>query len=372
MAHPLVNVRNLRKAGALFSDHRPDQIVNALRYACHTLRGYPAERVPYGPVCLTLFITPRCNLRCAYCQYRSPATPRGPHRSPDMTLGTLQRILDMFPRATSVSVSGGGEPLLHPDVFEMLRLIHARQMQTHLVTSGTLLPGKVGSVLRTPVDFMNISFYGVDGETFAQRTGASGALFDDMIEAARELVRRRRPGGWPRLLRGSFVCTKQNLDEAICFVSLCEKLGLDQAKLKNLTYYGVAGYEESMSLHEDDAGALDFIARLKRMRLRIPVMLPRLYKRDYVPRRCDLAFRELIVDGRGCVAPCPIVEPFPGHTSIFRNPDAWNGPEMLARRRALTDLTQPLPAACLQCEKMIQDRPSLRRWPAGVHSSGGA
>ena len=169
----------------------------------------------------------------------------------------------------------------------------------------------------------------------------------------RKLARRRRGRRGPRLLRGSFVCTKENLDEAIAFVALCEKLGLDQAKLSNVTYYGVAGADESLGLHEDDAEAQAFIARLRRMPHRIPVLPPRLYRRAYAPRRCDLPFKELVVDGGGCTAPCCVEGPFLGRTSVFRNPHAWNSPEMVARRRALTDPAQPLPAACLQCEKLM-------------------
>jgi MoaA/NifB/PqqE/SkfB family radical SAM enzyme len=360
IANPLINLRNVRKTAELLRRHRPDQIANALRYAYHAVRNYPTARLPYRPVCLTLFATPRCNLHCDYCQYHSPATPRGPHQAPDMTLDTLRRVLDMFPRATSVSVSGGGEPLLHPQVFDMLRVITERRMETHLVTNGTLLPGRLGDVLGTRVDFMSISFYGVDGAGFARRTGASAVLFEDMLRAVHDLARRRRPGR-PRLLRASFVCTRANVDEALAFVELCAELGLDQAKLKNLTYYGVEGYAESMSLHEDDPEAHDLLARLKRMKPGIPVMLPRFYRRHYAPRRCDLPYRELVVDARGFIAPCPLAEPFPHSASIFTEADAWNGPQMRARRAALADMANPLPATCLQCEKMIQDRPGLRR-----------
>ena len=283
----------------------------------------------------------------------SPAAPSGAQRPLDITLGTVQRVLDVFPLAISVCVGGSGEPLLHPDIFEVLRLVRQRHMQTAVVTNGTLLPGKVDEVLRASVGFMNVSFYGVDGETFARRTGARPSLFDDMLQAVAELARRRSGRRGPGLLRGSFVCTKENLDEAIAFVALCEKLGLDQAKLSNLTYYGVAGNDGSLSLHENDPEAQAFIARLRRMTHRIPVVLPRLYGRAHVSRRCHLPFKELVADGNGSTAPCCVEGPFLGRTGVFTDPHAWNSPEMVARRRALTDPARPLPTACRQCDKLM-------------------
>ena len=307
MLSPMISARKIRDAGALVTNHRPDQIVNALRYAWHALLGYPVARLPYSPVKLALFVTQRCNLRCAYCQWHNPAIPHDAPRHPDMTLATLQRVLDMFPLAVSAVVAGAGEPMLHPDIFGILHVISEHHMQTALVTNGTLLPSKLESVLETPLDFMNISFYGVDAESFARQTGASAALFDEMLPAVAELTRRRRGCRGPRLLRGSFVCTKENMDEAVAFVALCERLGFDQAKLSNLTDYGMAGGGESVGLQEDDPAAQAFIARLKAMRHRIPVVLPRLVRRNYTSRRCDLPFKELAVGSNGSIAPCRAV-----------------------------------------------------------------
>jgi len=274
-----------------------------------------------------------------------------------MSMDTVKRILDLFPSATSACVSGGGEPLLHPQVFDVLRLVHERRMKTHLVTSGTLLPGCIDDVLDSPVDFLNVSLYGTDRESFAQMTGVGGALFDATISAVAEIMSRRRSGGYPRLVRASFICTKRDLDQAFEFIHLCEDLGVDEAKLKNLTHYGISGYEESMCLHADDPDAQDFVARLRGERFRIPVYLPRLYRADHSPRRCNLPFRELCVDGEGYLAPCPVAYPFPKQANVLEDRDAWNGPMMKRIRRRLLDYERPLPTSCLHCEKMIQERP---------------
>jgi len=85
---------------------------------------------------------------------------------------------------------------------------------------------------------------------------------------------------------------------------MCEQIGVDQAKLKNLHSFGIPGYEESACLHEDDPEVQQLVERLRRARLRLPVFLPCLYRADYNPRRCSLPFRMLTVDGDGTIGPC--------------------------------------------------------------------
>ncbi len=349
--HPLLNARNARRAATFFSEHRADQIVNALRYRWHSLRGFPSARLPYSPVRLILFVTRLCNLRCSYCQYHGPGDVSGGPGPGHMTPDTLRRILDAFPLAISAGVAGAGEPLLNPDVFDIFRVIGERHMQTTLTTNGTLLPDKVGDVLRAPIGFMSVSFYGVDGETFARRTGAPAHLFDGMVEAVAELARRRRGRRGPRLLRGSFVCTKENVDEAVAFISLCEKLGMDAAKLSNLTQYRVSDIGGPMGLHEEDPEARAVLERLRGVRHRIPVMLPRLYKRTCSSWRCESPFRELVVDSDGQTAPCCVRMPAQLRRNVFRDPHVWNAPEMVAARSVLARRTPPLPTPCLHCDK---------------------
>jgi MoaA/NifB/PqqE/SkfB family radical SAM enzyme len=333
-------------------ERRPDQIVNVLRYEWHALRGYPVARLPYSPVSLNLYATQRCNLRCAYCSYHGEAAMLRPVSAADMTMGAVEQVLDRFPLAVSAVVGGAGEPLLHPDIFGILHLIRAHHMDTALVTNGTLLPAKLAGLLQARVGFVNVSFYGVDGETFARRTGAGAALFDGMVRAVAELARLRRSGRGPRL-RGSFVCTKENLDEAIAFVALCEELGLDEAKLANLTDYGLAGDQTSLRLWEDDREGRAFIERLTAVSHRIPVLAPGLVRRAPASHRCHLPFSELTVGANAGTSPCCVEPPFLGRTNVVRNGSAWNAPELVARRRALADQTGPLPQVCRQCEKLV-------------------
>jgi MoaA/NifB/PqqE/SkfB family radical SAM enzyme len=358
MAHPLINLTNLKKVPILFRDHRLGQIANTLRFAYHALRGFPATRLPYDPNWLVLLTTARCNLHCSMCSFRNPQCPIPSRRSfRDMTLELFGQILDTYPRAIVVELSGG-EPLAHPRIFEMIHLARARRLKVHIPTNGTLLPGKIEAMLQAPVEILNISFYGTEAASFAQVTGADGALFDATVQGVTELARRRRPGGYPRRLRTSFVCSKDNLHQVPDFIRLSEKMGVDDAKLRNLRFHGIPGIPESKSLRADDPEVQPFLEGLRRQRFRIPVFLPRLARQND-RRRCNHPFRLVAIDGEGFIGPCCVKADKRCWGNLLDQAGLWNGPAMIQARRDHLDPDAPLPPLCRYCEERIPERTSL-------------
>lgn len=364
-----------RKMSVLFRDHTLGQIRNAFAYACQAWRRFPSARAPYSPVWLDLLITARCNLRCLHCSFRGAQPPS----FRDMSMDAYVQILDRFPSALAI-VLAGGEPLLHPAVFEMVQVAHARRLKVHIPTNGTLLPRSLDALLDAPVEMLNVSLYGVDRNDFAALTGGQAALFDDAVRAMREIVARRRPGGYPRVLRASFICTKANLSRVADFIRLCEGVGVDQVKLKNLYPVGTQGYGETMCLREDDPDVQRFLGELEALRFSIPVFPPRLYRRQYRRPGCTMPFRFLTIDGDGFIGPCCVESTDPRFGNCFAEADIWNGPTMTAARRNLADSSLPLPPACLHCEEMIPHHRRIggkRPWPGlrparnGMTSGGG-
>lgn len=343
---------------ALFRDHGLIQIINTLRFGYKALRGFPELQVPYDPLWGNFYITARCNLQCEHCQFGSSRSQRVRHIFADMTLEIFVRVLDLYPGLIAIGLVGG-EPLLHPRIFDMIRVAHNRRIKVHIPTNGTLIPDNVDAFLEAPVEMLNISFYGTNSETFTQVTGAKSSLFDNAIRGAEQLARRRWGGGYPRIMRGSFICTKKTMYRAFDFVRLCEELGFDQVKLKNLIPYGIPGYEESLCLYEEDPEVRNFIARLRQERFRIPVFLPRLHRHNYKRRQCSMPFRWLNIDGEGFIGPCCVEGTGRRWGNALMDHNIWNGRTMVQARSMLLDSSIPLPPLCLNCEEMNPERMSV-------------
>ncbi len=94
----------------------------------------------------------RCNLSCAYCnEYDS-------HSKPVPTAEMLRRIDRLAELGTAVITISGGEPLLHPDLDEIIRHIRSSGAIAGLITNGYLLTvERIERLNRAGLDHMQIS-----------------------------------------------------------------------------------------------------------------------------------------------------------------------------------------------------------------------
>jgi MoaA/NifB/PqqE/SkfB family radical SAM enzyme len=92
-----------------------------------------ALRYQYQPVAAHLIPIRRCNLSCAYCNEYDD------HSSPVPTADVLRRIDRLAALGTGIVTLSGGEPLLHPDLDEIIRRIRGHGMIATLITNGYLL-----------------------------------------------------------------------------------------------------------------------------------------------------------------------------------------------------------------------------------------
>ena len=90
-------------------------------------------RFRYRPVAAHLIPIRRCNLSCAYCNEYDDRS------APVPTADVLRRIDRLVDLGTGVVTLSGGEPLLHPDLDEIVRHIRRRGAIATLITNGYLL-----------------------------------------------------------------------------------------------------------------------------------------------------------------------------------------------------------------------------------------
>lgn len=85
-----------------------------------------------APVDAQLIVTRRCNLSCGYCtEYDNSSEP--------VPLEDLRRRIDSLHRLRSANITLlGGEPLMHPDIAEIVAYA-GRRANTSIVTNGFLL-----------------------------------------------------------------------------------------------------------------------------------------------------------------------------------------------------------------------------------------
>lgn len=104
--------------------------------------GLDDGRIP--PVHIQFIPTNRCNLACSFCSCAERT------RSDEMSLDEALDVIWHFARlgTKAVTITGGGEPLLHPDLPAIVSEFAANDIQMGLVTNGCLLPKVSLSMLR--------------------------------------------------------------------------------------------------------------------------------------------------------------------------------------------------------------------------------
>ena len=111
-----------------------------------------AFRYPYQPVVAHLIPVRRCNLACTYCNEFDD------HSSPVPTGVVLQRIERLAALGTGIITLSGGEPMLHPDVDEIISHIRARGAIATIITNGYLLTrDRIRRFNRAGLDHLQIS-----------------------------------------------------------------------------------------------------------------------------------------------------------------------------------------------------------------------
>jgi len=88
---------------------------------------YPIDKNPYESIAVD--ITNRCNMTCNFCYNPVRSTP-------DMSLDHFKYVCANLPCPVVLKLCGG-EPTLHPDILDFIRIAHKYRHGVHVVSNGT-------------------------------------------------------------------------------------------------------------------------------------------------------------------------------------------------------------------------------------------
>jgi MoaA/NifB/PqqE/SkfB family radical SAM enzyme len=107
----------------------------------------------------------RCNLACTYCNEFDDFSPPVP------TETMFHRVDKLADLGTSVVTISGGEPLLHPQLDEIIHHIRKRGMVAGLITNGYLLvPDRVERLNRAGLEWLQISIDNVNPDDVSKKS----------------------------------------------------------------------------------------------------------------------------------------------------------------------------------------------------------
>ncbi len=221
------------------------------------LLGAATGGVWVGPQIVSLEVTHACNLRCSFCEShgRFQTTPITSRRTyvggrPTMELDTVRRLVSELAAdgVDLVELSGKGDPIAHPDLTEIVRLIRSAGIRCTLVTNGTLAGADLARTLvERELDRLSVSLNAGCRETYLRSNGRD--LWDKAVGLLNEVVaERRKQGRQAPWIRISHVLTKENLDDLDGMIDICGRLSVDE-----VSFYVMGELPETRSIQLDEA-----------------------------------------------------------------------------------------------------------------------
>ncbi|TLN24841.1 radical SAM protein [bacterium] len=181
-----------------------------------------------GPILGTLVTNYTCNLDCLMCDL--------PHRTAELRKAGGKELdtagmKDVMDQMKGLGILGigftGGEPLIRPDIFELLSYAKKIGMITHLNTNGTLLDEERGrKVIEAGVDSLNISIDGATAETHDSIRSVPGS-FEKSIKALKMMDKLRKEMGRGPRLKAVCVVQEKNVDEVEELLRAAPSWGVD-------------------------------------------------------------------------------------------------------------------------------------------------
>jgi MoaA/NifB/PqqE/SkfB family radical SAM enzyme len=130
-----------------------------------------AAKFAYGlvntehPLLVQIIPIRRCNIDCGYCNEYDKVSAPVP---PDRMLARIDRLAELH---ASVVAFSGGEPMLHPQLEDLIRRIRQHGMIAGLITNGYLLSQKkIEALNEAGLDYMQISIDNVEPDEVSKKS----------------------------------------------------------------------------------------------------------------------------------------------------------------------------------------------------------
>lgn len=178
-----------------------------------------APKQALGLRSIAIELTSRCNQRCLYCYnaWRGDAVLPGGELSTEQVCALVDKAL--ADTALDHVTLTGGEPLLRPDLYDIIAHVNARGLRAAIVSNGSLVDEQVAKRLALhDVAYVQVTLLGPDAVTHDVLCGQGS--FRGVTRGVESLVAAGVPVG------GSFLCTRRNFQAAGPTLRLMRELGI--------------------------------------------------------------------------------------------------------------------------------------------------
>lgn len=268
-------------------------------------------------------VTSHCNAECVYCPHTVfQKTWRASH----MPIELFKKLSPAFRRTDLAYLQGWGEPLLHPQFFEMVRIAKGCARRVGTTTNGMLCNGETAE--RMVREGLNVVAFSLAGTTESQDKIRHGTRLQAVLKAIRLLDEHKKRLGSPLPeIHVAYMWLRSQTDAVKELPTLLENTGVNQVvvtTLDSVPHRALA----AEALHARDTNEETFLRNMasevvddgERRGLKIAFRLVVSHRAHGICT--ENVSRALFVSCRGFVSPCvfrnlPVAEnPDTGESSL--------------------------------------------------------
>jgi len=251
---------------------------------------------------LVFELTNTCNLNCVMCG-RNAAD----FKPTIFNMDWFNYFVPLLNTVEEVTLMGWGEPTIHPNFIEMLRVINDSNARKYFCTNGMTLDRITDALFEYNVDVFGVSLDGANPETNDKLR--RGAYFEKITTDLRKIVKIRSTQGlkYPHI-NFVFCAMRSNLHELSKLVELAADIGIDEVKVVYLTTFYKDLLDEILWGFEDEIRHEFDKATKNSEKYNILLKLPHIPGSDPAGnnshKECFAVYRDLFVGSDGFVRPC--------------------------------------------------------------------
>ncbi len=187
------------------------------------------------PLRVHLEVNDFCNLKCPHCPRENPDIPKNTGHIP---IEAVRNLAPWFSKASYVGLAGNGEPFLHPDIMEILRIVTDAGATPSVISNATLWKrqGMIDQLAGLGPMLLMVSIDGGTKETFEK--WRKRATFEEVRENLRLLNEAKIRKGTPYPIVNFITCLmKDTIGEVEETVDLAAEAGARVIVFQNMFPY---------------------------------------------------------------------------------------------------------------------------------------
>lgn len=182
-----------------------------------------------GPFHGAIVVTYKCNLRCPMCfLWKGPGKYDKQHDKKELSTEEMFHLIDDF---TAIGTAGigftGGEPILRPDMLDIIKYTKKKGMATHMSSNGYIIASKevARKVVESGLDAIGFSVDGALPETHDAIRGKGS--YNRVLQAIDNIIKLRKE--LKSKIKVVVVCvvSNYNVDQLIDLINILKRKGVD-------------------------------------------------------------------------------------------------------------------------------------------------